>query len=237
MNSIKKILIANRGEIACRIIKTLNRLSIASVVVYHAADEDSPAVKMASKAVEIDGDTPVAAYLDIGRIVSICKETGADAVHPGFGFLAENAEFARQLAAEGIAFIGPSPENIDLMGNKVRARSFCADQGFPLLPSVSEDSSGNQFSQQVKQLGVPLLIKAAEGGGGKGMQIVYDLDDLEAAIKMVKTTASRAFDNDRVYVERYEETPRHIEVQVLADEYGNVVHLGERECSIQRWFV
>jgi len=236
MNKINKVMIANRGEIACRILRTLDRMGIASVMVYHAVDADSPAVATASETVEIDGSTPVAAYLDMDRIIAACKETDADAVHPGFGFLAENSEFARRLAHEGIKFIGPSPENIELMGNKVKARSFCIDNGFPLAPSVTEASTGEQFTEQIRKLGVPLLIKAAAGGGGKGMQIVRDLDNLEPAIQIAKTASLRAFGDDSVYAERYEEKSRHIEVQVLADEFGNVVHLGDRECSIQRRF-
>jgi acetyl-CoA/propionyl-CoA carboxylase biotin carboxyl carrier protein len=236
MNKINKVMIANRGEIACRILRTLDRMGIASVMVYHAVDADSPAVATASETVEIDGSTPVAAYLDMDRIIAACKETDADAVHPGFGFLAENSEFARRLAHEGIKFIGPSPENIELMGNKVKARSFCIDNGFPLAPSVTEASTGEQFTEQIRKLGVPLLIKAAAGGGGKGMQIVRDLDNLEPAIQIAKTASLRAFGDDSVYAERFEEKSRHIEVQVLADEFGNVVHLGDRECSIQRRF-
>ena len=236
MNKIKKVMIANRGEIACRILQTLDRMGIASVLVYHAADADSPAVGAACETVEIDGPTPVAAYLDMDSIIAACKKTEADAVHPGFGFLAENSEFSRRLTHEGIKFIGPSSENLDLMGNKVKARSFCVDNGFPLVPSVTETNAGEQFAQQAGRLGVPLLIKAAAGGGGKGMQIVRNLDSLEPLIEITKTAARRAFGDDAVYAERYLETPRHIEVQVLADNFGNVVHLGERECSIQRRF-
>lgn len=236
MNKIKKVMVANRGEIASRILRTLDRMGIASVIVYHAADAGSPAVAGASEIVEIDGSTPVAAYLDMDQIITACKATDADAVHPGFGFLAENPEFARRLEHEGIKFIGPSPENLELMGNKVKARSFCMDNNFPLAPSVAEVSTGDHFAEQARKIGFPLLIKAAAGGGGKGMQIVRDLVDLEPAIQIAKTAALRAFGDDTVYAERYEEKPRHIEVQVLADEFGNVVHLGERECSIQRRF-
>jgi acetyl-CoA/propionyl-CoA carboxylase biotin carboxyl carrier protein len=236
MHKIKKVLIANRGEIACRILRTLDRMGIASVMVYHALDANSPAVQAASESVEIDGPTPVAAYLDMDRIIAACQEADADAVHPGFGFLAENAAFARSLAQEGIVFIGPSPENIELMGNKVKARAFCAEHGFPLAPSVTVASAGEQFAERAERIGVPLLIKAAAGGGGKGMQIVRDLENLAAAVQLAKTAALRAFGDDAVYAERYEEKPRHIEVQVLADEFGHVVHLGERECSIQRRF-
>ena len=236
MKKIKKVLISNRGEIACRILRTLDRMGIPSVLVYHAADADSPAVNMATEVVEIDGQTPVAAYLDMDSMVAACKATNSDALHPGFGFLAENAELAKRLANAGITFIGPTSKNIELMGNKIQARTFCIDNGFPLSPSVSEDGTGKQFVQQAKELGMPLLIKAVAGGGGKGMQIVRHPKDLESALKITKTTALRAFGNDRVYAERYEETPRHIEVQILADKFGNIVHLGERECSIQRRF-
>ena len=236
MNMIKKVMVANRGEIACRILRTLDRMGIASVMVYHALDAGSPAVAAASEIVEIDGATPVAAYLDIDQIIAACKATGADAVHPGYGFLAENAQFARRLAHEGIKFIGPSPENLELMGNKVKARSFCVENGFPLAPSVAGADTGDHFTEQVRKIGYPLLIKAAAGGGGKGMQIVRDPGDLDPAIQMAKTAALRAFGDDSVYAERYEERPRHIEVQVLADAFGNVIHLGDRECSVQRRF-
>jgi propionyl-CoA carboxylase alpha chain/3-methylcrotonyl-CoA carboxylase alpha subunit/acetyl-CoA/propionyl-CoA carboxylase biotin carboxyl carrier protein len=236
MKTIKKVMVANRGEIACRILRTLDRMGIASVIVHHAVDAGSPAVKGASEIVEIDGPTPVSAYLDMDQIIAACKATSADAVHPGFGFLAENSEFAKRLAHEGIKFIGPSPENIELMGNKIKARSFCIDNGFPLASSVAEVNTGDQFAEQARKIGFPLLIKAAAGGGGKGMQIVRDLVNLGPAIQIAKTSALRAFGDDAVYAERYEEKPRHIEVQVLADEFGNVVHLGERECSIQRRF-
>jgi acetyl-CoA/propionyl-CoA carboxylase biotin carboxyl carrier protein len=236
MHKINKVLVANRGEIACRILRTLDRMGIASVLVYHALDADSPAVRAAGETVEIDGPTPVAAYLDMERIIAICKETAADAVHPGFGFLAENADFARGLAHAGFIFIGPSPENMALMGNKVKARAFCTANGFPLAPSVSEEVAGERFAEHAGKIGFPLLIKAAAGGGGKAMQVVRDPDHLKAAVQIAKTAALRAFGNDALYAERYEENPRHIEVQVLADEFGRVVHLGERECSIQRRF-
>lgn len=236
MKPIKKILIANRGEIVCRISRTLKRMGIDAVGVYHAIDAGSPAVRAVSEAVEIVGSTPVAAYLDMDQMISVCKRTGADAVHPGFGFLSENAGFAERLAQEGILFVGPSPENIHLMGNKFRARDFSIQHGFPLLPSITEGGDFETFIQQVQHIGVPLLIKAAAGGGGKGMQIVQDLSQIETALQLAKTSALRSFGNGAVYAERYLEHPRHIEVQVLADAYGNVIHLGERECSIQRRF-
>ncbi len=236
MKDITKILISNRGEIACRILRTLDHMNIPGVVVYHAVDADSPAAKIAAESVEIDGSTPVSAYLDVESIIAACKKTGADAVHPGFGFLAENAGFAKRLVEEGITFIGPLPETIELMGNKVAARSFCIDNGFPLVPSVTEADAGKDFIEHARGIGIPLLIKAAAGGGGKGMQIVRDLKDLKQAVQLAKGEALRFFGDDEVYAERYVEQPRHIEVQILADHQGNVVHLNERECSIQRRF-
>ncbi|MGD9973461.1 MAG: acetyl/propionyl/methylcrotonyl-CoA carboxylase subunit alpha [Desulfatirhabdiaceae bacterium] len=236
MKPIKKVLIANRGEIVRRIARTLDRMGIASAGVYHAIDAGSPGVRSISEAVEIFGATPVAAYLDIDQMVSVCRQTGADAIHPGFGFLAENPVFVRRLESEGICFIGPSADNMELMGNKIRARDFCVQHGFHPLPSVTGADDTKHFAQQVRKMGAPLLIKAAAGGGGKGMQIVRDMADLEQSIKIARATARRAFGDDTVYVERYVEQPRHIEVQVVADAYGNVVHLGERECSIQRRF-
>jgi acetyl/propionyl-CoA carboxylase alpha subunit len=236
MSEVTKVLIANRGEIACRILRTLDRMAIPGVVVYHSVDVDSPAVKTAVESVEIDGPTPVAAYLNVESIIAACKETGSDAVHPGFGFLAENPGFAQRLAEEGITFIGPQPSTIKLMGNKVAARSFCIDNCFSLVPSVTEADAGEDFAECARKIGVPILIKAAVGGGGKGMHIVRELDGLDQAILLAKGEALRSFGNNEVYAERYVEEPRHIEVQVMADHHGNVVHIGERECSIQRRF-
>ncbi len=233
---IQKVLVANRGEIAVRIIKTLQHMSIDSVIVYHGVDRQTPAVQMADEKIELNADLPVAAYLDMEQIIQACKDSGADAVHPGFGFLAENAEFARRLAAEDITFIGPSGDVIDLMGNKVRARAFCLEHGFPIAPSVVDEGNEALFIGSAKEIGVPLLIKAAAGGGGKGMQIVRDPDQIEEAIAIARAEALRSFGSSLVYAERFVENPRHIEVQILADKQGNVLHLGERECSIQRRF-
>ncbi len=234
MREIQKILVANRGEIACRILRTLKRMSISGVIVYHPLDADSPAVQMADESVEIDGRTPVEAYLNMDAVLAACRETGADAVHPGFGFLAENARFAERLAEAGITFIGPQPEAIELMGNKITARTFCIDHGFPLAPSATESPDKNDFFERIKAMGFPVLIKAAAGGGGKGMHIVEEADKLEEALQLAKNEALRSFGDDTVYAERYLDQPRHIEVQVMADHHGHVVHLGERECSIQR---
>jgi acetyl-CoA/propionyl-CoA carboxylase biotin carboxyl carrier protein len=236
MAEINKVLIANRGEIAVRIIQTLKRMNIASVVIYHATDVDSIAVQQADEAIEIFGETPVAAYINQDSIISACLRSGADAIHPGFGFVSENAEFVRRVDAEGIAFIGPKAETIDLMGNKVGARTFCIEHNHPIAPSVTDECGMAQFIEQAKQIGTPLLIKAAAGGGGKGMHIVRDESEIETAIKLASTEALRSFGDSQVYAERYIDTPRHIEVQVLADHHGHVIHLGERECSIQRRF-
>ena len=236
MSEISKVLVANRGEIACRILRTLDCMGIAGVVVYHPVDAASPAVKMAAQAVEIQGRSPVSAYLDMENIITACRKTGADAVHPGFGFLAENAGFAKRLAEEGIVFIGPLPDTMALMGNKLAARAFCIENGFPVLPCVSEQKTGKVFSAAAREIGVPLLVKAAAGGGGKGMHIVHDFHDLDTAVLLAKAEALRFFGSDAVYAEKYVASPRHIEVQIMADNHGHVLHMGERDCSIQRRF-
>jgi propionyl-CoA carboxylase alpha chain/3-methylcrotonyl-CoA carboxylase alpha subunit/acetyl-CoA/propionyl-CoA carboxylase biotin carboxyl carrier protein len=236
MTEITKVLVANRGEIACRIFRTLDRMGIPGVAIHHPADARSPALAMASEVVEVDGPTPVASYLDVQGIVDVCRRTGADAVHPGFGFLAENAGFARCLSEEGFTFIGPSPEAIELMGDKVVARSFCAAHGFPLAPSVDEAEADGDFAERLARIPPPILIKPAAGGGGKGMHIVRDMETLERVVELAKGEALRSFGDDSVYAERYVEQARHIEVQILADHHGEVIHLGERECSIQRRF-
>jgi len=234
--TIARVLVANRGEIAVRVIRTLKTLGIGSVAVFHAVDTDSPAVSLADEAVELTGDLPVAAYLDIDQIIAAAKSSAADAVHPGFGFLAENAQFVTRVAEEGLVFIGPSADNIALMGNKIRARAFCLEHGFPLAPSVVDEEDDTRFFAAAREIGAPLLIKAAAGGGGKGMQIVRDIADLESTVALARNEAERSFGDSLVYAERLVETPRHIEVQVLADQHGNIIHLGERECSIQRRF-
>jgi acetyl/propionyl-CoA carboxylase alpha subunit len=234
MTEIKKVLVANRGEIAYRILRTLQKMSIPGVAIYHALDADSPALQLAVESVEIEGRTPVDAYLNIDAIIAACEATGADAVHPGFGFLAENGRFAEKLAEAGIVFIGPLPKTIDLMGNKIAARAFCLQHGFPLAPSAAESEDGGSFVEQIQAMDFPVLIKAAAGGGGKGMHIVRSPEDVETALNLAKQEALRSFGDETVYVERYLEQPRHIEVQVMADHQGHVIHLGERECSIQR---
>jgi acetyl-CoA/propionyl-CoA carboxylase, biotin carboxylase, biotin carboxyl carrier protein len=230
------VLIANRGEIAMRVLRTVRRLGMKGVVVYHTADRATPAVQTADQAIEIAGSTPVAAYLDAGQIIGAAKAAGADSIHPGYGFLSENASFARAVEAAGIAFIGPTPEQIELMGDKVRARRFVERAGCPVAPSAIEDDDPETFVERARRVDTPLLIKPSAGGGGKGMRIVRDLALLEAEIERARSEAQRYFGDGRLYVERYLENPRHIEVQVLGDSHGNVVHVFERECSVQRRF-
>lgn len=230
------VLVANRGEIAVRILRTVQALGMEGMVVYHAADAGSPAVRMADRAIEISGATPVAAYLDAAQIVAKASAAGAQAIHPGYGFLSENAEFAKAVAEAGMVFVGPTPEAIELMGDKVRARNFVEARGFPVAPSAIEDDDPDSFDDRARAVGAPLLIKPSAGGGGKGMRIVRDLALLDEEIERGRSEGLRYFGDGRLYAERYVERPRHIEVQVLGDAHGNVVHLFERECSIQRRF-
>ncbi len=231
---LKKVLIANRGEIACRVMRTCKRLGIASVAVYHHEDRAAPHVTLADEKVQLSGQVPTQAYLDQEQIVAACKATGADAVHPGYGFLSENAGFARRVTEAGIAFIGPDPEVITLMGDKIISREFAAKHGIPVAPSAKQTGTVEDFIKEAAAIGFPLLIKASAGGGGKGMKIVRKADELEENIRMAASEAQRYFSDGRVYAERLVDMPRHIEVQVLGDGKGNVVHLFERECSIQR---
>jgi acetyl/propionyl-CoA carboxylase alpha subunit len=231
---LKKALIANRGEIACRIIRTLSQERIATVAVYHHEDRHAPHVSMADVAVELEADVPTAAYLDQAQIIDVARRMGADAIHPGYGFLSENAGFAERVESSGIVFIGPSAAAIRLMGDKIRAREFALKEGVPVAPSAVQDGSLEQFVERAAGVGFPLLIKAASGGGGKGMRIVHEAAELADSVREAAGEAQRYFGDGRVYAERYIERPRHIEVQILGDGSGNVIHLYERECSIQR---
>lgn len=232
----QSVLVANRGEIAVRVLRTVQKLGLRGIVVYHAADRGTLAVQMADEAVEITGSTPVASYLDGSQIIAAAKASGAGAIHPGYGFLSENKGFCQAVEAAGIRFIGPTPEQIDLMGDKVRARNFVEKAGFPVAPSAIEDDDPATFNQRAAKVALPLLIKPSAGGGGKGMRIVRDLAVLDAEIERARSEGQRYFGDGRLYVERYIENPRHIEVQVLGDGQGNVVHVFERECSVQRRF-
>jgi acetyl/propionyl-CoA carboxylase alpha subunit len=230
------VMIANRGEIAARIIRSVRAMGLRGAVVYHGVDAESPAVAMADEAIPIDGPTPVAAYLDGPQVIAAARAAGAGAIHPGYGFLSENAGFARAVIEAGLCFIGPTPDAIELMGDKVRARAFVAARGFPVAPSAIEDDDPASFSARARRVGAPLLIKPSAGGGGKGMRIVRDLAELEPAVAQARSEAERYFGDPRLYAERFIERPRHIEVQVLGDAHGNLVHLFERECSVQRRF-
>jgi len=230
-----KVLIANRGEIAVRIIRTLRELGIASVVVYHAADAAGLAVRESDESVELFGDPPVSAYLDAAQIIDACRRTGAEAVHPGFGFLAESARFAQAVADAGVIFIGPPPDAIDAMGDKIESKRLAKAAGVPTLPgSDGALGSAEEALSEAERIGYPVLLKASAGGGGKGMRIARDATACREAFERAAQEAQAAFGDGRVFVERYIDHPRHIEVQILADGHGTVLHLGERECSIQR---
>ncbi len=234
--ALNKLLVANRGEIAARILRTARATGLKTAVLRHGAETPSPAHAIADEVVTIDGSTPVAAYLDIEQIVEAARRIGADVVHPGYGFLAENAGFVRALDAAGIGFVGPTEHVIELMGDKVRARAFVEERGFPVAPSAIEDDDPATFVERARALGYPLLIKPSAGGGGKGMRVVRGDAALEGEIETARREGERYFGDGRLFVERYIERSRHIEVQVLGDGQGDVVHFWERECSIQRRF-
>ncbi len=230
-----RILIANRGEIACRIIRSCRRLGIRTVAVYADADAGALHVRMADEAVHIGGSRPAESYLRGDAIIEAARRTGAQAVHPGYGFLSENAAFARALAEAGIVFIGPDLPAIEAMGSKAEAKSLMDRAGVPLVPGYHGDEQANEYlASQAWRIGYPLMIKAAAGGGGKGMRIVRSETEFAAALESAQREAASAFGDTRVILERYVETPRHIEFQVFGDRHGNIVHVGERECSAQR---
>ncbi|MCR5880727.1 acetyl/propionyl/methylcrotonyl-CoA carboxylase subunit alpha [Phenylobacterium sp. J367] len=230
-----KILIANRGEIAVRIIKTCRRMGIATVVVYSEADADSMAVEMADEAVFIGAAPASESYLVADKIVEAVKQTGAEAVHPGFGFLSENAGFAKRLAKEGIVFIGPNPKAIEAMGDKIESKKFAAKAGVSTVPGhVGEIDDTAHAIKIAEQIGYPVMIKASAGGGGKGIRVAWTRKDVEEGFPAVRAEAKASFGDDRIFIEKFIESPRHVEIQVLGDKHGNVVHLFERECSIQR---
>jgi len=231
----RKILIANRGEIACRIIWTCKELGIKTVAVHSTADKDALHVRYADEAVCIGAPPSSQSYLNIPAIISAAEITNVDAIHPGYGFLAESETFAKICEDCNIKFIGPRPEVIGMMGDKVEARRTMKAAGVPILPGSPEPiESADEAIRLAKEIGFPVIIKAAAGGGGRGMRIVRREEDLETNLETAQTEALAAFKNGSVYIERYIERPRHIEIQVLADEYGNCIHLGERECTIQR---
>ncbi len=231
----KKILIANRGEIALRIIRTCREMGIKTVAVYSTADKDSLHVKFADEAVCIGGPKGQESYLNIPHIMAACEITNADAVHPGYGFLAENAKFAQICADHGIKFIGPTPEMINKMGDKITAKETMIKAGVPVVPGGEGLLESVEAAKKLaKEIVYPVIIKATAGGGGKGMRVVWNESEIEKAFSDAKMEAAASFKNDGLYMEKFVEEPRHIEIQVAGDQYGNVCHLSERDCSIQR---
>ncbi len=232
---IKKILIANRGEIALRIIRTCKELGIQTVAVYSSADVNSLHVRFADEAVCIGPPEVSESYINIPRIIAAAEITDADAIHPGYGFLAENAEFAEICNESNIIFIGPAPEMITAMGDKLKARINMNKIGVPIVPGTLEPVKDLDDAKKVaKEIGYPIFLKAAGGGGGKGMRAIYTEEQLESQFYSVMKEAKNAFGNDNLYIEKFFEKPRHIEVQIIGDKYGNLMHAGERDCSIQR---
>lgn len=232
---LKKILIANRGEIAVRVIRACREMGIESVAVYSDVDRKSLHVQAADESVLI-GEAPAAeSYLNVESILRAVRETGAEAVHPGYGFLAENAMFSRRCEEEGIIFIGPGSKAMELVGDKIRSRQVMGKAGIPIIPGMkSAELSEDVFIREAESIGYPVMIKASAGGGGKGMRIVHDPESLKSALEAGRREARSAFGDDSVYLEKYIEEPRHIEFQVLADHHGHIVHVFERECSVQR---
>ncbi|MEE9140606.1 MAG: acetyl-CoA carboxylase biotin carboxylase subunit [Alphaproteobacteria bacterium] len=231
----KKILIANRGEIACRVMATARRLGIECVAVYSQADAEALHVRLADEAVEIGPPPSAQSYLVADRILEAARDTGAEAIHPGYGFLAENAEFARAVEAAGLAFIGPGPEAIAIMGDKIESKKLAHEAGVPIIPGcmdVIEDAG--EAVKIARDIGYPVMIKASAGGGGKGIRIARNDREARDGFRSATSEAKSAFGDERLFIEKLIEEPRHIEIQVLADAHGNVVHLGERECSVQR---
>ena len=232
---MKKILVANRGEIALRVMKTAKDMGIKTVAVYSEADRNSPHVLFADEAVLLGPPASSESYLVMDKIIAVCKELNVDGIHPGYGFLSENAEFARRVEKAGITFIGPSPEAIEVMGSKLAAKAAVKNYDIPLVPGTDEAITDIEEAKKIAaEIEFPILIKASAGGGGKGMRIVERIEDFEEQMKLAVSEAKSAFGDGSVFIEKYVLGPRHIEIQVLADKHGNIVHLFERECSIQR---
>ena len=235
MKLFKKILIANRGDVALRILRACKELNIKTVIAHSTADVSSMPVRLADETVCIGPPESKKSYLNMPSLVSAALITGCEAIHPGVGFLAENADFAKIVKAHGLTFIGPEPEHIEKMGDKVQAKITAKEAGLPLVPG--SDGSVETLNEAIlisKKIGFPILIKASAGGGGKGMKVAKNLNELENAFLTAKSEAKSAFGNDTIYIEKYLENPRHIEIQIISDNFNNVIHLGERECSVQR---
>ena len=230
----KKILIANRGEIAIRVIRACKEMGIKTVAVYSTADQFSLHVKFADEAICIGEGPPLESYLNIPRIIAAAEISNTDAIHPGYGFLAENAQFSTICEENGFCFIGPDYETIDMMGDKVNARKVAEDAEVPIVPGSSVLSSVDELLEISNNIGYPVMLKAAGGGGGKGMRVLNNASEAEKGFSIIQSEASKAFNNPKIYVEKFIKNGRHIEVQILGDKFGNYVHLGERECSVQR---
>ncbi|HNT41749.1 MAG TPA: biotin carboxylase N-terminal domain-containing protein, partial [Tenuifilaceae bacterium] len=232
---IKKVLIANRGEIAVRVIRTCREMGILTVAVYSDADRKALHVRYADEAYYIGPSPSRESYLNGDRIIEVALRSGANAVHPGYGLLSENADFARKCAEAGLIFIGPDPWAMTQMGDKITARQTMIKAGVPVVPGTQQKVDDIQAVRRiVDEIGLPIIIKASAGGGGKGMRLVRQQSELVSALKMAQSEALSSFGDDTVYIEKYVEAPHHIEFQILADKFGNTVHLFERECSIQR---
>jgi acetyl-CoA carboxylase biotin carboxylase subunit len=232
---LKRILVANRGEIAIRIMRAAKELEIESVAIFHEIEKKAHYIHFSDYSIEIKGTSPKSAFLDIEQIISKAKEIRADAIHPGYGFLSENANFARRCEEEGIKFIGPSSSSIEAMGSKTKAREIMANAGVPIVPGTKEPIQDiNQAKKIANEIGYPILLKASAGGGGKGMRDVRNEKEFEQNFESAQREALKAFGDDSIYIEKLIENPKHIEIQIIADEYGNYVYLGERDCSIQR---
>lgn len=232
---MNKILIANRGEIAVRIIRACKEMNIKTVAIYSEADKDALHTRLADEAICIGPADSRKSYLNIKSIIEAAYITGADSIHPGFGFLSENTQFAKICEESNIKFIGPSSKVIDLLGNKSNAKKIMKEAGVPTIPGSNGSIKGLKDAENIaKEIGYPIMLKAAAGGGGKGIRIVKSEVELESSYNIVKQEAKASFNDDEIYIEKFVENPRHVEIQILADEHGNVIHLGERDCSIQR---
>ena len=232
---LKKILVANRGEIACRIFRTANRLGIATVAVFSEADRDSLHVKAADEAVCIGSPAASDSYLNIEKIVEVCRETGADSVHPGYGFLSENAQFRDALDKANIIFIGPKKRAIESMGDKITSKLIAEKAGVNVIPGFTDVVEDEDHAAKIASgIGYPVMIKASAGGGGKGMRVAWNENECRDGFIRARNEASSSFGDNRIFLEKFIENPRHIEIQIIADSHGETIYLGERECSIQR---
>ncbi|HEY0266581.1 MAG TPA: biotin carboxylase N-terminal domain-containing protein, partial [Rhizomicrobium sp.] len=230
----EKVLIANRGEIALRVIRACKEMGISTVAIHSTADSDAMHVRLADESVCVGPPAAAQSYLNIPAIIAACEITGAEAIHPGYGFLSENAKFADIVQEHGLTFIGPTPEHIRMMGDKITAKQTVKELGIPTVPGSDGEVSDADAPKIAKEIGYPVLIKATAGGGGRGMKVAKNAGELSFALSQARTEAKAAFGNDTVYMEKYLQKPRHIEIQILADSHGHVVHLGERDCSLQR---